>query len=208
MSRTENQVIGSRIKQRRLELNMTQGDIANQIGVAVSTIQRYESGSIDRLKLPVIEAIAAVLGVSPDWLMGKTPDSTTSKLQRLKSIEYEIKENLNYLNALKAAEQKYSQSVQKLIALAENSHESNFDVPLEVEDSIASDLDHIIEDLEKVDQEFQSSLDLLNNFLQTKFPLLTNFQKEAFLQRINAINLSVKDSLVHINQPPSSKKKL
>lgn len=63
--------IGKRIKQRRLELNMTQGDIAGEIGVAISTIQRYETGSIDKIKLPVIEAIARAINVSPEWLVGK-----------------------------------------------------------------------------------------------------------------------------------------
>lgn len=64
--------IGRRIKQRRLDMELTQGDIANEIGVAISTIQRYEAGAIDKIKLPVIEAIARVLQVSPDWLIGKS----------------------------------------------------------------------------------------------------------------------------------------
>lgn len=68
----DNNEIGRRIKQRRLDLEMTQGDIANEIGVAISTIQRYEAGTIDKVKLPVIEAIARVLRVNPDWLIGKS----------------------------------------------------------------------------------------------------------------------------------------
>lgn len=67
-----NSVLGNRIKQKRIELQMTQGDIADQIGVAISTVQRYEKGQIDKIKLPVVEAIARVLGVSPEWLIGKT----------------------------------------------------------------------------------------------------------------------------------------
>lgn len=68
----DNSELGARIKQRRLELDLTQSDIASDIGVAISTIQRYEAGAIDKIKLPVIEAIARVLRVSPDWLIGKT----------------------------------------------------------------------------------------------------------------------------------------
>lgn len=64
--------IGNRIKTRRQKLNLTQGDIANDIGVAVSTIQRYEAGTIEKLKIPVIEAIARSLQVSPEWLIGKS----------------------------------------------------------------------------------------------------------------------------------------
>ena len=75
MSSPENIELGRRIRQRRQELGKTQGDIAAQIGVAVSTIQRYEAGSIDRPKLPVIEAIANAISVNPDWLVGKSDDS-------------------------------------------------------------------------------------------------------------------------------------
>lgn len=66
--------LGHRIKQRRTDLGLTQGDIAAEVGVAISTIQRYETGSIERVKLPVVEAIARALHVNPDWLVGKTPD--------------------------------------------------------------------------------------------------------------------------------------
>lgn len=65
-------LLGRRIKQRRLELDLTQGDIARTIGVAISTIQRYETGAIEKVKLPVVEAIARVIDVSPAWLCGKT----------------------------------------------------------------------------------------------------------------------------------------
>lgn len=65
-------LLGQRIKQRRKELDMTQGDIANSIGVAVSTVQRYETAAISKIKLPVVEAIARTLHVNPNWLAGKT----------------------------------------------------------------------------------------------------------------------------------------
>ena len=49
---------------------MTQGDIAKAIGVAISTVQRYEKGNIGKVKLPVIESMARVLNVDFDWLRG------------------------------------------------------------------------------------------------------------------------------------------
>ena len=52
---------GNRIKSRRLELELTLSEIANMIGVAPSTIQRYEAGSIARPKIPVLKAIASAL---------------------------------------------------------------------------------------------------------------------------------------------------
>lgn len=71
-----NSIIGDRILSRRQELGLTLDDIATDIGVARSTIQRYEKGTIERLKMPVIEAIASVLHVNPAWLVGKTDDPT------------------------------------------------------------------------------------------------------------------------------------
>lgn len=68
--------IGYRIKLRREELGMTLEDIASSIKVARSTVQRYEAGSINRPKLPVLYAISQALRVSPDWLLGITDDPT------------------------------------------------------------------------------------------------------------------------------------
>lgn len=77
-----NPVVGERMRTRRKELGMTLDDISMEIGVARSTVQRYETGAIEKLKLPVIEAIARVLRVTPEWLVGKTDeplrDATTS----------------------------------------------------------------------------------------------------------------------------------
>ncbi len=63
--------IGKKIKSEREKLNLTLKDIAEDIGVAISTIQRYENGLIKEIKLPVIQAIANSLNVNPNWLIGK-----------------------------------------------------------------------------------------------------------------------------------------
>lgn len=68
------QKIGERISLRRTQLGMTLDDIANEIGVARSTIQRYEKGTINKMKLPVLEAIARSLKVSPAWLCCKSEE--------------------------------------------------------------------------------------------------------------------------------------
>ena len=75
-----NYEIGQRIKARRQELDLTLDDVARQIGLAKSTIQRYENGKIEKLKLPVIEAISNVLGVSPSWVCCKTDDPTPQNI--------------------------------------------------------------------------------------------------------------------------------
>jgi len=67
-----NKVVGERIEYRRKQLGLTLDDIAQEIGVAKSTIQRYERGTIGTIKLPMIEAIANIMGVNPSWICGKT----------------------------------------------------------------------------------------------------------------------------------------
>lgn len=69
-----NEVIGSRIKSRRLQLDLTLKELAEKIGVAPSTIQRYESGTFDRIKLPVILQIADALYVDPNWITGASDE--------------------------------------------------------------------------------------------------------------------------------------
>lgn len=64
--------IGVRIAERRSALGLTMDEVALRIGVAKSTIQRYEKGQIKKIKLPVIESIASALDVNPDWLIGNT----------------------------------------------------------------------------------------------------------------------------------------
>ncbi len=78
-----NEEIGSRIKSERESQGMTLKDVADKIGVATSTIQRYEAGAIQKIKLPVIEAIAKNLGVNPAWLVGKSDDKRLPKSKRM-----------------------------------------------------------------------------------------------------------------------------
>ena len=64
--------IGERIQARRKELNLPQEMIANKLSLNKSTIARYESGAVEKIKLPVIQAMAQILDVNPDWLALKT----------------------------------------------------------------------------------------------------------------------------------------
>ncbi|WP_298022286.1 helix-turn-helix domain-containing protein [uncultured Dysosmobacter sp.] len=63
---------GKRIKLCREERGLTLDNIAISIGIARSTVQRYEAGTIKRPKLPVIDSIAKILDVDPSWLLNKT----------------------------------------------------------------------------------------------------------------------------------------
>ena len=65
-------IIGTRIKMIREEKGLTQEELAKTLGLNKSTIQRYETAKIEKIKLPVIDAIAQKLDVNPEWLSDKT----------------------------------------------------------------------------------------------------------------------------------------
>jgi transcriptional regulator with XRE-family HTH domain len=89
----DNISIGKRIEQARELRGLTMVDLANQIGVAKSTVQRYEKGKINKIKLPVIGSIARALNVNPLWIIGKTDNMDVEKkddLDRLKDLIRQI----------------------------------------------------------------------------------------------------------------------
>lgn len=66
--------IGARIKNRRLELEMSVDDLAIKIGKNRATIYRYERGDIENLPVSIIEPLANALRTTPEYLMGWTDD--------------------------------------------------------------------------------------------------------------------------------------
>lgn len=62
--------IGRKMRDKRQEKGMTLDDIAAEVKVAKSTVQRYETGKIETPKIPVVREIAKALGVSAQWLLG------------------------------------------------------------------------------------------------------------------------------------------
>lgn len=70
-------LIGSRAKQRRLELNLKQPYVAEKMGVTPSTIQRYEAGTIDNTKKLVLDGLSEALHVSVKWLKGEMDEYET-----------------------------------------------------------------------------------------------------------------------------------
>ncbi|WP_342432640.1 helix-turn-helix domain-containing protein [Neobacillus sp. FSL H8-0543] len=97
------ELIGSRIKERRLELGITLQEVAEAIDVNKSTIQRYENGKIKDIKTPIIESIASFLNVNPLWLLGKAENKTHSE-------EYELSThlmNLHFKSIVKWSEDQF-----------------------------------------------------------------------------------------------------
>lgn len=69
---TKSVEIGKRIRAARELRKLTQSELGNEIGVTKSTVAKYEAGIVERIQLPMIEAIAKYLDVDPSWLALKT----------------------------------------------------------------------------------------------------------------------------------------
>jgi transcriptional regulator with XRE-family HTH domain len=83
--------IGEKIKQRRIELEWSQRDLADRMGYSNhSTLARIETGKVDVSQTRIVQ-FAEVLGVSVaylmDWEDKKTPVKT-DELNRRKLIEF------------------------------------------------------------------------------------------------------------------------
>lgn len=61
--------IGKRIRMRRMELALSQADLAGRMGVDRSTIAKWESGD-NNLKQSSVSKLSEVLRCSPVWLIG------------------------------------------------------------------------------------------------------------------------------------------
>ena len=58
------------LKNRRLERNMSLKDVADMVGVTISTISRWESGDISNMRRDRIASYANALAISPSIIMG------------------------------------------------------------------------------------------------------------------------------------------
>lgn len=70
MSTKKNPMYYGRMRARRMELGISLQELANRTGLNKSTLQRYETGQIDKLPLERAQAIAGGLETSVEFLLG------------------------------------------------------------------------------------------------------------------------------------------
>ena len=70
MSEKELTDLIERIKERRLNLEMSYQDLSDATGISKSTLQRYETGYIKKVPINQIEILAKALHTTPSYLMG------------------------------------------------------------------------------------------------------------------------------------------
>lgn len=118
--------IGERIKQRRIDCNMSVDDLALAVNKNRATIYRYEKGDIENLPTTVIEPLADALETTPEYLMGWTDDpidyDTLDDVwvpDEYKKLGMGVKEYLSF----KKAEANDALKEQNLYATAYTEHE-------------------------------------------------------------------------------------
>lgn len=62
--------VGKLIYSRRTELELTQKEVADYVGVSEGTVSRWESGHIDNMRRDRIASLAKILKISPLSIMG------------------------------------------------------------------------------------------------------------------------------------------
>lgn len=64
------------IKQRRLQLGLSQQEVARSVGVSEATVSRWESGDIANMGAGRIKLLAQVLQASPMHILGEAAEAT------------------------------------------------------------------------------------------------------------------------------------
>jgi len=65
------ELLGERIRRARLRYGMSQAELARRIKVSLNTMNKIEAGETPDPRASRIKAIADVLGVSADYLLGR-----------------------------------------------------------------------------------------------------------------------------------------
>ncbi len=68
------------IKQRRKELNLTQKEVADSVGVSEATVSRWESGNIANMGRDKIALLSKILAISPSIIAGYDETTSTKSL--------------------------------------------------------------------------------------------------------------------------------
>lgn len=78
---------GKRIREKRIELGLSQDELAKKLNVNRTTVAKWESGD-NNLKQSKVVSIAKALDCSPTWLIGLNEDEMefVNKEQILKNI--------------------------------------------------------------------------------------------------------------------------
>lgn len=74
--------LGGKVKRLREKRGMNQKQLADASRITQATISRIESGQVKELKSQALRRLAEALGVTVDYLVGRTPELTPDDIVR------------------------------------------------------------------------------------------------------------------------------
>lgn len=94
--------VGEIIKKLRIENNYTQSELAEKLGLKLSTMQKYESGAILNIKLETIRNLCEIFQIPPSILIFPDtiviPISKNTKICDLYNVNHMIDCNKLFLS--------------------------------------------------------------------------------------------------------------
>lgn len=148
--------IQERLKQARIEKDLTLEEVASILGKTKGTVSKYETGDIENLKFKTINQLSELYNVSPAWLMCwtdiKDKNISTNNLIKLycSLSDEKKKEVFKYMQYLKSLENSDEISDELTYTLNEEKSLYNTDIkivgqtaagqPLMYGDSITKDI--------------------------------------------------------------------
>lgn len=119
------ELFAKRIKDLRLQHDLSMQSFGEKIGVGKSTIAAYESGE-KKPKTPRLKQIAELFGVSTDFLLGSTDDPITQKQTRNLAILLKDSNDFHY-NGIPLSEtdlQLFNDILERMLDDAKNNNSS------------------------------------------------------------------------------------
>lgn len=77
---------GMRIRERRRELGMTQGELSGRVSLSAASVSKYENGKVTEASAKAFTEFANALGVPVWWLLGAEAGSGSTKAKRVPVI--------------------------------------------------------------------------------------------------------------------------
>lgn len=109
--------VGERIKARRVELGMTQADLAKAVGTTYQAISKYENDLIGTIPTKKLAVIAKALDCSPVYLLGME-EPAHGFFDKVEDYRDQLKDNPDLRMLLRAAADLKPDEIQQLVSLA------------------------------------------------------------------------------------------
>lgn len=81
--------MAERIKECRLSNGMTQGELADKLGLQKSAIAKYENGRVKNIKRSTIKKMAEIFDCTPSYLMGFEDNLTQENADLMADLLYD-----------------------------------------------------------------------------------------------------------------------